>query len=195
MQKWLRKSLVVLFTIMTFGLISPPAALMYENSKSDTAQAPDVLDNGEDITSIGDETGEEESYELFLKNTLAEAENQSMAKFGTKIGPVIENEFRDIILPKMEEVIASYSKEYPAEKIHNLAITEQPSSGKGEKIFHIYDREQKQDILRFHVRRDHPPKEGYWFNFHYHTHHDSFQTHYELGKIYWAKNTPPEWMN
>ena len=29
-----------------------------------------------------------------------------MQKFGTKIGPVIEDEFKDVILPKIEEAIA-----------------------------------------------------------------------------------------
>ncbi|MGW8264111.1 YpjP family protein, partial [Bacillus sp. LR--39] len=28
MKLWMRKTLVVLFTIVTFGLVSPPAALM-----------------------------------------------------------------------------------------------------------------------------------------------------------------------
>ncbi|MBT2695036.1 YpjP family protein [Bacillus sp. ISL-55] len=25
------------------------------------------------------------------------------------------------------------------------------------------------------------------------SYHDNFQTHYELGRIFWAKNTPPKW--
>ena len=63
------------------------------------------------------------------------------------------------------------------------------------KIFHVYNRLTGEDLLRFHVRRDHPPQDGYWFNFHYHTAEDGFQSHHELGSIYWDRNTPPDWMS
>jgi hypothetical protein len=90
-------------------------------------------------------------------------------------------------------VIASLAEQYPEEQLHYLAVTENPSGGMGERIFHIYRVDSGEDIIRFHVRREHPPQDGYWFQFHYHTYHDDFQTHYELGKIYWDKNTPPQW--
>ncbi|MED4798110.1 YpjP family protein, partial [Priestia megaterium] len=51
------------------------------------------------------------------------------------------------------------------------------------------------DLIRFHVRRENPPKDGYWFNFHYHAAADNFQKHYDLGKIYWNRNMPPKWFS
>ncbi|MEW8987992.1 MAG: YpjP family protein, partial [Bacillus sp. (in: firmicutes)] len=86
-------------------------------------------------------------------------------------------------------------EQYPEEDLVHLAISEEPGKGKSEKIFHIKDEKTGEDVIRFHVRRDQPPHEGYWFNFHYHTHHDEYQTHHDLGSIYWAKNTPPNWMS
>ncbi|MEH7388569.1 YpjP family protein, partial [Bacillus sp. JJ1521] len=87
------------------------------------------------------------------------------------------------------------AEQYPTEQLDQLEISEQPSGGNGEKIFHIFDNTSGKDIVRFHVRKDHPPQDGYWFNFHYHTHHDGFQTHHALGDIYWNKNTPPKWLS
>jgi hypothetical protein len=84
--------------------------------------------------------------------------------------------------------------QFPEESLANLKVTETPGGGLSEKIFHITNSKANEDVIRFHVRRDHPPQQGYWFNFHYHTHHDNFQAHHELGSIYWNKNTPPKWM-
>jgi hypothetical protein len=192
LPRWLRKSLVVLITTLTFGLVTPPAALLIDEAKADDSQL--------DTTAASNGTAKiSEDYQLtrdeFVQQTMEKAILQSYEKFGEKILPVIEDEFNQVILPRMEEVLMNLANQYPEEELLNLAITEQPSGGMSEKIFHIYDKTSGKDIVRFHVRRDHPPQDGYWFNFHYHTYHDSFQTHYELGKIYWDKNMPPKWMN
>jgi hypothetical protein len=190
MPLWLRKSLVVLISILTLGMVSPSQAseLLPSQSKggdmADAMRAPAANQDGQD--------DEEDQRESFMERAMKQAEEQSLEKFGTRIGPVIEDEFRQIILPNIEKAIVSVAEQFPEEELANLAISEMPGGGVSEKIFHIYGRDQK-DIIRFHVRRDRPPHEGYWFNFHYHTHHDGFQTHFDLGSIYWAKNTPPKW--
>jgi YpjP-like protein len=190
MPLWLRNSLVVLISIITFGLVSPAqASELLSIEPKDT----DRTDTYENVSIPADHlTTSHETHESFVSRIMREAEEQSLAKFGTRIGPVIEDEFREIILPNMEAAIATVSEQFPEEVLVNLEVTEVPGGGFSEKIFHIVN-EQKVDIIRFHVRRDNPPQEGYWFNFHYHTYHDQFQTHYELGTIYWDKNTPPKW--
>jgi hypothetical protein len=130
-----------------------------------------------------------------MEDLLKEAENQSYQKFGTKIKPVIENEFREIILPNIQSALQEMAFQFPEDDLKNITITEQPSPGHSEKIFNIKNSVTGKDILRFHVRRDNPPQAGYWFNFHFHTYHDGFQSHYDLGSIYWDKNTPPKWMS
>lgn len=190
MPLWLRNSLVVLITIITFGLVSPAQASELLSVEPKDTDRPDtfesVLIHSDDIKTNS------EDYGSFVSRIMKEAEEQSFEKFGSRIGPVIEDEFREIILPNMEVAIATVAEQFPEELLANLEVTEVPGGGVSEKIFHIVN-EQKSDIIRFHVRRDNPPKEGYWFNFHYHTYHDQFQTHYELGTIYWDKNTPPKW--
>jgi hypothetical protein len=99
-----------------------------------------------------------------------------------------------VILPNIEKAIQEVAVQFPEESLANLKVTETPGGGLSEKIFHITNSKANEDVIRFHVRRDHPPQQGYWFNFHYHTHHDNFQAHHELGSIYWNKNTPPKWM-
>ncbi|MBT2639139.1 MULTISPECIES: YpjP family protein [unclassified Bacillus (in: firmicutes)] len=191
MPAWLLKSLVVMISIVTFGMVSPAqvngflttTAERSEKSTSAETSFIDSLDVPED---------EEAERDLFIDRAMREAEQQSFQKFGTKIGPVIEDEFRQSILPNIEMAIETVAFQYPGEKLNSLRITEMPGGGESEKIFHITGDNGK-DIIRFHVRRDQPPKDGFWFNFHYHTYHDDFQTHYELGKIFWAKNTPPKW--
>lgn len=197
MNKWLRKSLFVMVSILTFGLVTP-AQLMNsvnaENLKDRDAFEATVAENN--FTQRNGFIEESEfNREEFMGDLMKQAEFQSYQKFGTRIKPMIEDEFREIILPNIEKAIAETAVEFPESDLVNLVITEQPGAGHSEKIFNIKNCLTGEDILQFHVRRDNPPQAGYWFNFHYHTYHDDFQTHHELGSIYWAKNTPPKWMS
>jgi hypothetical protein len=195
MNKWLRKSFFVMISFLTFGLVTP--------SQFVNVNAEKPLDH-EAFETVAPETSynQPSAYnnhsdfdkDKHLEGLINEAELQSYQKFGTKIKPVIENEFREVILPNIETAINLTATQFPEEDLRNLYITEQPGGGRSEKIFHIKNSLSGKDVLRFHVRRDNPPQDGYWFNFHYHTYLDEFQTHHELGSIYWAKNTPPKWM-
>lgn len=197
MNKWLRKSLFVMVSILTFGLVSPAQLINYASAEKpsewDRVEASPVNANLVSPVTVAEE--EEFNRDEFLETLARHAEKQAYQKFGTKIKPIIENEFREVILPKIELAIAETAAQFPNENLKNLAITEQPGGGQSEKIFNVKNSLTGSDILRFHVRRDNPPQEGYWFNFHYHTYHDDFQSHHELGVIYWAKNTPPKWMS
>ncbi len=62
-------------------------------------------------------------------------------------------------------------------------------------MFNIYDEQTGKDLIRFHVRTENRPGEGYYYNFHYHTAEDQFATHHNLGDVYWSKNTPPKWLS
>ncbi|MBD1381606.1 YpjP family protein [Metabacillus arenae] len=191
MNKWLRKSLVILFTLATFGLVAPPSALMIDEPSSESSTEADQTK----VTYQEHDLQEQvpDPYDQYITSFISKAEERSLTKFGQKIGPVIEDEFRDIIFPKMELVIREYVNGND-KSFQHLVISKTPSGGKSEKIFHIYNKNTGEDVIRFHVRRDHPPQQGYWFNFHYHTYHDSFQKHHDLGSIYWDKNTPPNWI-
>ena len=195
MPKWLRKSLVILVTIVTFGMVTPQA-LSNDPNDGNKQEKRNIIE------ALPPEA-EESSFEMealsergaFIQEMVKQAENQAYLKFGAKIKPVIEDEFRDLILPNIEKAIAEIALQFPEEDLSRLTVTEMPGGGESEKIFHIMNRQTKQDIIRFHVRRDHPPQEAFTFNFHYHTAHDQFQFHHELGRIYWDKNTPPKWMS
>lgn len=198
MNKWLRKSLVILFSIATFGLVTPPASLAEvqdkptEDSITDSNKQNDHIQINQSIKEVEDR--EALSNDEILTSILLEAEEKSFIKFGNRIGNVIEDEFKQLIFPKMEEVITYYLDVEDDNLFAHIEISK-PSGGTGEKIFHIYHSETGEDLLRFHVRRENRPLEGYWFNFHYHTYHDSFHSHKDLGSIYWDKNTPPNWMS
>ncbi|EDL66001.1 hypothetical protein BSG1_01575 [Bacillus sp. SG-1] len=196
----MRKTFVVLISILTFGLVTPSQAFLNENESlnKSNSKAPSSIHTQPEIT----ETVEEEEFdhqdlefdhEEFIQKMISEAENQAYIKFGSKIKPVIENEFQSIILPKIQVAIEETTKQFPENELSHLTISEAPAYAKSEKIFHIYDERSGEDIIRFHVRRDHPPLDGYYFNFHYHTRHDNFQEHHSLGDIYWDKNVPPQW--
>jgi hypothetical protein len=197
MNKWFRKSLVILFSIATFGLVTPPASLAVQDKPSEDSVSKSSI-NDDSIEQILPPKVEIEELPLskdqVLINLLSEAEQKSFIKFGDKIGGVIEDEFKEMIFPKMEEIITYYLNVEDDELFQQLEVSK-PSGGTGEKIFHIYNTITGEDVLRFHVRRENRPLEGYWFNFHYHTYHDSFQSHKDMGSIYWDKNTPPNWMS
>lgn len=197
MNKWFRKSLVILFSIATFGLVTPPASLAVQDKPSEDSVSKSSINDNSIEQILPPKVEIEElplSKDQVLINLLSEAEQKSFIKFGDKIGGVIEDEFKEMIFPKMEEIITYYLNVEDDELFQQLEVSK-PSGGTGEKIFHIYNTITGEDVLRFHVRRENRPLEGYWFNFHYHTYHDSFQSHKDLGSIYWDKNTPPNWMS
>lgn len=201
MPKWFRQTLVVLVSILTFGMVSPSQVFPYDDvskdlpSNNDSYESKMVQEEISSQTENSSETAALSERDQFVDNMIKEAENQSYMKFGQKIKPVIADEFRSVVLPNIELALTSIAMQFPEEDLRNLSITEMPSGGTSEKIFHIVNMKNNQDIIRFHVRRDHPPQEGYWFNFHYHTYHDQYQTHHELGSIYWDTNHPPKWMS
>ena len=208
MPKWLQKSLVVLISVLTFGLVTPPQTLLIDKvDREKTLESETIVEVSSDVaseTSLENRTSDflQEREENLLSTKqkwvqlrVKDAEEQSFTKFGQKIKPIIKDDFREVILPNIEKVISSVAEQYPEDDLVHLAVSEGPSKGKSERIFHIINQKTGIDVIRFHVRRDQPPQEGYWFNFHYHTYHDQYQAHHDLGSIYWAKNTPPNWMS
>jgi hypothetical protein len=191
---WIRKSFLVIFTILTFGLVTPPQIIIAEQKSNESSNTDHYQDNQLENKTLNPYIDNySESTPSFFEYAIIQAEQQSIMKFGPIIEDSIGDEFKTVILPKIEEVIMTLSSRLNEEQLQNLVISKQPTGGLSEKIFHIYDAQQGHDIIRFHVRRDHPPLEGYYFNFHYHTFEDAFQMHHELGTIYWDKNTPPNW--
>ena len=203
MPLWMKKSVVVLLSIMTLGLVSPNDFYWFDEAKATKPDNDKALGNAVfEENSIAapsvyiesdHETEEIDERMRLLENLSEKAEQNSYIKFGDRIGPRIEDEFTSIILPKMEEAIAAYVNECPDAELPYIAITENPSSGLGEKIFNVYNSNTKENLILFHVRRENVPQEGHWFNFHYHTAADQFVAHHSLGSIYWDKNTPPHW--
>ncbi|WP_409270395.1 YpjP family protein [Neobacillus sp. SCS-31] len=194
MNKWLRKSFVVMVSLLTFGLITPAQPGVLDRVKADNEASEREPAKTEPIVAESAQSEEVADRDQFIENMVKLAEERSYEKFGSKIKPVIENEFREIILPNIEKAIAETATQFPDENLASLAISEQPGAGHSEKIFNIKNSQTGKDVIRFHVRRDNPPQSGYWFNFHYHTFNDNFQEHHNLGSIYWDKNTPPKWM-
>lgn len=192
MPKWLRKSFVVMVTILTFGMVTPSQAAWLEELNQDPNPKRDIVESKPEnnVPNIGIS-----SREQYLEELVEQAENFSYLKFGSKIKPVIEDEFKEVILPEIEKVIYELTAQMPEANLKFLNISETPTGGVSERIFHIENQLTGEDIIRFHVRRDNPPQQGYWFNFHYHTYLDNFQTHHTIGTIFWAKNTPPKWMS
>jgi hypothetical protein len=195
MPKWLRKSLLVLVSVATFGMITPQALLIDPPNADKQAKRDLYHSNPPPIQERSIiETDPISEKERMVQEMLKNAEEKSYVKFGSRIKPVIEDEFKEIILPNIEKVITEVVTQYPEEDLSQLAISESPSGGTSEKIFHIHNQLTNKDVIRFHVRRDHPPQEAYVFNFHYHLENDQFQKHHDLGVINWDKNTPPKWM-
>ncbi len=195
MKKWIYKTLAITVAFLTFGIITPnheiwtsleqledqKKAVVYEPSTNDVANSYQL-----------DELIELESP---LASILKNAKEQSYIKFGTKISPVIGENFDAFIYPKMVEAIETTIAKLDDGTVQHLAISESPSGDYGEKIFNIYNVENRKDIMRFHVRTENRPFEGHYYNFHYHLQEDKFTTHYNLGEIYWSKNTPPKWLS
>lgn len=197
MKKWLYKSLVVSVALLSFGLITPKHEIWanFEEDRHGKSTLDRPSDNHISSAYQLDEILVDEEPLPTTDYFVSAAKEQSYIKFGTRVGPVIENEFESKIFPKIEEAIALTVDRVGEDELRNFIISEKPSGDYSEKIFHIVDRASKKDVIRFHVRTENRPFEGYYYNFHYHTYEDNYSKHYHLGDIYWSKNTPPKWLS
>lgn len=199
MKKWLQKTLIVAVAFLTLGAISPNhqfwTSLQDKEQEKQAEQPPKNTDFSIGLADRFVYERLEEPATSAEESLIASAKELSYMKFGTKIGPVIADEFDEIIFPKIEEAIQmTYESAGDLHK-RRLAITEKPAGDYAEKIFNVYDLENGQDVIRFHVRTEKRPLDGYFYNFHYHIADDEFATHHSIGDIYWSKNTPPKWLS
>lgn len=202
MKKWLQKILVVAVALITFGLITPDheiwdALNQGQSSNNQNSDYKEIASNNHEEqleTPISTEyLGSDRDQQI--QSILFTAKEQSYIKFGSRIAPVIGNDFDQQILPKLEQAIEQTLANVDDESLRYLKITEKPSGQYAERIFNISDGIKGNDILRVHVRTENRPKEGYYYNFHYHTYEDQFVAHHNLGDIYYSKNTPPKWLS
>ena len=194
MPNWFRKTLVALITVFTFGLVTPPSILLDNAKAADKPTSTAGQQNLESTSYTYEETNDRLTTDTFITYAMQEAEKQSMQKFGTKIGPVIEDEFKDVILPKIEEAIAELANDVPEESLQSLAISQNQRVEIMKRFFTFTIRKQEMTYA-FPRKRYHPPQDGYYFNFHYHRFDDGYSGHHELGNIYWNTNVPPKWLS
>ncbi|WP_121604075.1 YpjP family protein [Virgibacillus sp. Bac332] len=193
MKQWMRKIAVVLITIMTLGMYVPTSLTADPEEHKERYDSGSVLDEATPVSVL--ETPEDVvPIQAYTIDQLTEkAKEQALIKMGPRISHRIEDEFTAVILPNIEKVMETILFDDKA-PVTYYDISEDPADGYGERIFNIYDLKAQEKVAKFHVRRVHRPLEGHWFNFHYHLQADNFEKHYDIGEIYWDKNTPPKWM-
>ncbi|WP_342511780.1 YpjP family protein [Sporosarcina sp. FSL K6-1522] len=199
MKKWLQQTLIVTVALLTFGAISPNHEIwtnLQDKDEAKQANLPSMdTDYQIDITEASVEQQPFERVPSFEESLVASAKEMSYMKFGTKIGPVIGDEFDEVIFPKIEEAIQMTLERSGDLATRRLAISERPAGDYSEKIFNVYDLDSRTDLIRFHVRTEKRPQDGYFYNFHYHIADDGFLAHHSIGDIFWSKNTPPKWLS
>nr|WP_090888844.1 YpjP family protein [Evansella caseinilytica] len=205
MKLWFRKISVILITFMTLGVFIPPTYLDAHAERnevvSSTGDVGDVSPTVPEIVEEEDgETAEADSADADTGTSLltmfkAQAAEQTLYKLGPKIFRQVEADVTETIVPNIQEVIQMLLLEAGEEEFQYYGISQQPAQGYGERIFSLYDHRSQEEIARFDVRRDNRPRDGYWFHFHYHLSADNFEEHYQIGDVYWDKNTPPKWMS
>lgn len=198
MKNWLQKLLVSTVAVVTLGVITPSHAIWenLHNGNHKTQLSKQSANTENYINTAYQENTTQDNTKDFSNQLLEQAKERAYTKFGTKIGPKISDEFDHIIFPKIEEAIHMTFNRFNQDDVKNLAITEKPSGNYSEKMFDIYNVATGKDVIRFHVRTENRPFDGgYYYNFHYHTYLDQFSSHYNLGEIYWSKDTPPKWLS
>jgi hypothetical protein len=208
----MKRGIVISSALLTFGLFVPTTDFVREVQ----AEAPQKTAGVENDKPLIYQVNEQ-SYELFdevlpvkaeqyihrnassadLLNDfiMKQAAKQSILKFGSVITEKISMPFEEVILPRLDSVLRETTKTLADEDWEKIKMSNTPSAGLGEKIFHLYNEDTGEDIFRFHVRRDQPPKQGYTFNFHYHTYLDQHEKHHTIATIPWGKDMPPKWNN
>ena len=201
MKKHMQNFMIALVAVLTLGVISPNHEIWTSLQPKDDTREAERTDSSNHDLRLGLEDSIFERDSAFEQNSSIEdallqpAKDLAYIKFGSRIGPVIQNEFEDVIFPKMEEVIQRTVDTTGGLENRMLSITEYPSGNYSEKMFHVSDLVDEKDLIRFHVRTEKRPLDGYFYNFHYHTAEDGFTVHHSLGDIYWSKNTPPKWLS
>ena len=193
-MKWLQRSLIIAVALLTFGVITPAHDIWSSfQEKSDSKHEEGSSNHSDYAIGLADPPIEvvESIEDIFIDS----AKSLAYEKFGRKIGPVISDEFEQLIFPKIDEAIRMTVNMSTENEHRRLSISERPGGNYSEKIFHVYDKESHKDLIRFHVRTDKRPQDGYFFNFHYHVAEDGFNSHYTIGDIYWSKDTPPKWLS
>jgi hypothetical protein len=191
LYQWIKKSIVILIAICTFGVI-PPSHPYWNDSptlstKSKNESSVDTLSR-QDI-----EESERFDREDWLSHLFVQVEQQSYLKLGDKIAPVIESDFSELVLPELKKTIEKKVAHFTSQELQNIKVSPLPKNNRSEKIFHLVSHSNGTEVFRFHVRTEHPPKKGYFFAFHYHDDSDNFESHQALGTIFWSKDTPPKW--
>lgn len=194
MKRIMRQFIIGLVALFTFGMISPNHEIwtaLEEEGGRDNHEQSNHQAAIEYSVNWEAETSETEPSDP-LDHILEVAKDVAYVKFGTKIGPVIADRFEQDIFPviesKITEVVGSDSE-------RSFAVTTTPSGNYAEKIFNVFDETSGDALLEFHVRTDKKPKDGYFYNFHYHSAEDDFREHHDIGEVFWSKNTPPKWLS
>jgi hypothetical protein len=217
MPQWLAKTFVALVTVLTLGTVVPtvnyhsdtrPSRYDSEGQRTQSEPTEIVIEPASaEVETEAEEKGvgnwsaiamncgtKEEMLAQLAQFTENEAKAQGFMKFGDTIATEIGSTYSNEIAPKFADAVASLGAATDADMLRHLAVSHNPAPGTGERILNLYDERTGKEWVKFHVRRDHPPLDGYYFTFHYHTDKDNFQGHHEIGKIYWDKNMPPKWM-
>ncbi len=199
MKKWFQKTLIVAVALLTFGAISPNHEIWTNLQDKDVSKHSVGSSRSDgypiELADALVEDSLEENTDSIEESFITSAKKLSYMKFGTKVGPVIADEFDTVIFPKIEEAIQMTLASSGDLHKRRLAISEKPAGDYSEKIFNVYDLEDGKDLIRFHVRTEKRPQDGYFYNFHYHISDDDFIIHHSIGDIYWAKDTPPKWLS
>ena len=198
MKKWLRKTIVLLISILTLGLYVPPIHLDAEIDDVDKVEiTPKEADFSERSTAIIEEEAPESTKstnDLYRESLVEIAKEQVMIKLGDKIASKIEVPLTEEVLPNLELVLDHVFDMVGEEQSQYLVISEEPAAGYGERIFNLYDMSKQENIAKFHVTRVKKPQDGHYFQFHYHLADDQYEEHFPIAEVHWGKNTPPKWM-
>ncbi|RYL93551.1 YpjP family protein [Sporolactobacillus sp. THM19-2] len=207
--KFMRKTLIGIVAVLTFGAIVPTFPANYLDKQSDKQNIQSTKGQKTDLpayvetqeasrrtgwsAAVPDDEPVEKLISAFSSYALLEVRYQGLHKFGRRITEKMGYQYATEVAPAFAAVIRELSRGHDSEWVRSLAVTHSAAPGLGERILHIYNTDSGKNVLKLHVRRDHPPLDGYWFDFHYHSARDGFQAHHELKKIYWGKNIPPKW--
>lgn len=129
LKKWWQKTLVFLVALLTLGIIPPNHSIWdhLENGQdSNRAQSANYKNIGvaeETVESFADENTETVDP---IDSILQLAKEQSYIKFGSKIAPVIEDEFEQRIFPTIEQIISSALANLDDETKRYLTISGKP---------------------------------------------------------------------
>lgn len=169
---------------------------LVQEVKDQISENSSILPEITDVLLLQNESiieNEEKDQPMFIAIILRLALKQAVKKkMGNKIRKIAYDEFKDRVEEEIWSEVESLHEHYNGDIDYEGPESSSARNGinQGEKVFNIFDKKTKRDLLRFHVKKRDNDRS---IEFHWHKSDDNFEWHHGQIKITRNNQFPKYW--